>query len=104
MKGIQLKFYVHEHSQHQGFLLYEWLIEKAKGMGVQGGSVFRAIEGFGRDGIVYEERFFELASNVPVEIVFISDEAKSEQLMEFLKKEGLKLFYVKIPVEYGFLN
>ncbi len=104
MTGVQLKFYVHEHTQRDDILLYEWLIEKAKEVGVQGGSVFRAIEGFGRDGIVYEERFFELASNVPVEVVFISDEVKGEQLLELLKQEGLKLFYVKIPVEYGFLN
>ena len=59
MNGYQLKFYIHENRKHRGILLYEWLIEKAKEMGIHGGSVFRAIAGFGRHGIIHEEHFFE---------------------------------------------
>ncbi len=56
---------MHENRMYKGILLYEWLIEKAKEMGIHGGSAFRAIAGFGRHGIIHEEHFFELknASN-----------------------------------------
>ena len=30
MQGIFLKFYVNEHSEHRGILLFEWLLERAK--------------------------------------------------------------------------
>jgi len=62
-----LKFYVHEHRRHHGILLYEWLLERAKKLGIHGGSAFRAIAGFGRHGILHEDHFFELAGNLPVE-------------------------------------
>lgn len=104
MNGFQLKFYVHENRKHKGILLYEWIIEKAKEMGIHGGSVFRSIAGFGRHGIIHEEHFFELASNVPVEIVFILNNEECNNILGILKKEKLNIFFVKIPVEYGLLN
>ena len=45
-----LTFYVSEKQHLGGMPLYEWLLEEAKAMGVHGGSVFRAIAGFGRHG------------------------------------------------------
>ena len=50
VNGTYLRFYVHENVRHRHHLLYEWLLQRAKGMGVHGGSVFRAVEGFGRHG------------------------------------------------------
>ncbi|CUI16835.1 conserved hypothetical protein [Candidatus Protochlamydia naegleriophila] len=104
MNGYQLKFYMHENRKHRGILLYEWLIEKAKEMGIHGGSVFRAIAGFGRHGIIHEEHFFELASNIPVETVFILTEEECSNFISILKSEKLNIFFVKIPVEFGVLN
>ena len=70
MKGTLLRFYVHENRKHRHILLYEWLLEQAKGMGIHGGSAFRAIAGFGRHGVLHEEHFFELAADLTVEIDF----------------------------------
>ena len=50
MKGTLLRFYVHENRKHHHILLYEWLLEQAKKQGMQGGSAFRSIAGFGRHG------------------------------------------------------
>lgn len=104
MKGYQLKFYFHENQKHGGILLYEWLINKGKEIGIHGGSVFRAIAGFGRDGIIREEYFFELASNVSIEVVFILLEDKCADFLAFLEQEKLNIFFVKIPVEFGWLG
>ncbi len=104
MQGINLKFYVHENRKHHHTLVYEWLLEQAKKMGIRGGTVFRAIAGFGRHGMFHEDHFFELAGDLPVEVVFMVSEEEAEQLLSLLLKEKLTLFYVKMPMEYGVLG
>jgi PII-like signaling protein len=104
MKGICLKFYVHEHRRHHGILLYEWLLERAKKLGIHGGSAFRAIAGFGRHGILHEDHFFELAGNLPVEVVFMVGEEEAARLLELIEQEKVHVFYVKMPAEYGVVN
>ena len=101
MNGIYLKFYVHEHRRHHGILLYEWLLERAKRLGIHGGSAFRAIAGFGRHGVLHEDHFFELAGNLPVEVVFAVSDREAEQLLEVIEQEKVRVFYLKMPVEYG---
>ena len=43
MKGICIRFYMHENLQHRHIRAYEWLLEQAKKMGIHGGSAFRAV-------------------------------------------------------------
>ena len=104
MNGIYLKFYVHEHRRHHGILLYEWLLERAKKLGIHGGSAFRAIAGFGRHGVLHEDTFFELAGNLTVAVVFMVGEQEAAQLLDLVEKEKIHVFYVKMPAEYGVIN
>ena len=94
-----LSFYVSEKQHHAGMPLYEWLLERAKLQGVGGGSVFRAIAGFGRHGRMHEETFFELAGELAVKVEFIVDEALAEKLLDSLHAEDLKVFYIRQEVE-----
>jgi PII-like signaling protein len=104
MQGTYLKFYVHENRNHQHVLVYEWLLEQAKKIGIQGGSAFKAIAGFGRHGVFHEEHFFELAGDLPVEVVFMVSDAEADQLLAVLKNDGLTLFYIRMAAEYGVVN
>lgn len=104
MNGIHIKFYMHENRKHNGILLYEWLLEKAQELGIHGGSVFRAVAGYGRHGVIHEEHFFELAANVPVEAAFIVSPEECQRLMQAVQRENLDIFYVKTLVEYGTLR
>jgi uncharacterized protein len=101
MVDVFLKIYVAESQKHHGVLLYEWLLEQARDMGIPGGSAFRAIAGFGRHAVMHEETFFELAGNVPVEVGFAASESDAQLLLDLLQREKLRLFYVKIPAEHG---
>jgi len=101
MQGVCLKLFVSEVQRHGGKLLYEWLLEQARGMGIAGGTAIRAIAGFGRNGRLLEESFFELAADLPVEIEFLVSSDQVEQLLGLLKAENLQLFYVSMPAEYG---
>lgn len=104
MKGSYLKFYVYEHCKHRGILLYEWLLEQARAMGIHGGSAFRAIAGYGRHGILHEDHFFELEGNLPVEVAFVVNEAEAARLLELVRSEKIRVFYVLLPAEYGMVN
>lgn len=104
MDGIYLKFFVLESQKHRGTILYEWLLERAKELGIAGGSVFRAIAGFGRHKVIHEETFFELAGDLPLEVVFLVSESQAAQLIERVRQENPGLFYVKLRAEFGFIG
>lgn len=104
MKGVCLKLYTYEQQKHQGILLYEWLIEEAKKNEIEGGAIFRAVAGYGRHGILHEEHFFELASNVPIEVHFITARQKATTFLQRIQNQNLHLMYSISETEYGFLN
>lgn len=101
MERVCIRFYATESQRHEGKLVHDWLLERAKAMGVPGGTALRAIAGYGRHGILHEETFFELAGDVPVEIEFVTDAAQADRLLQSLKAEKLRLFYIRMPVDSG---
>jgi uncharacterized protein len=104
MNGTLLRFYVHENRKHRHRLLYEWLLEQAKTLGIHGGSAFRAIAGFGRHGVLHEEHFFELAGDLTVEIDFAVSDDEAQRLLERIRAEAISIFYVRLPIEYGVIE
>ena len=104
MKGTYLRFYVHENRKHHGVLLYEWLLETAKKAGIHGGSAFRAIAGYGRHGVLHEQHFFELAGDLTVEVEFLVTEDEADRLLAMLRGERVRIFYAKVPAEFGMLE
>lgn len=103
MQSVYLKFYITENQRHNGALLYEWLLEEAKKLGVPGGSVFRSIAGFGRHGRLHEESFIELAGELPVQVEFVMSAELADKLLEILRTYKLGLLYVRYAVESGVL-
>lgn len=99
----QLCFYVGEKQHHAGMMLYEWLLEEARGLGIHGGSAFRAIAGFGRHGRLHEDTFFELAGELAVKVEFILDDAITEQILQRVSAQNLNIFYVRTVVQSGFI-
>ena len=96
-----LQFFVPEGEKHDGELMYEWLLEKAKQLGVPGGSAFRAVAGYGRHGVLHEQTFFELAGELPVEVIFITSAEHAERLLARLSEKGVSLFYARSEAEFG---
>ena len=104
MRGTYLRFYIHELKKHHGQLLYDWLLNKAKSMGIHGGSAFRAIAGYGRHGVVHEQRFFELVADLTVEVEFIATDEEADRLIEMLKQERIHVVYARVPAEFGVID
>jgi uncharacterized protein len=101
MNGSLLRFYVHEGDTHGGRMLWEWLLDRANKHGVRGGSVFRAMAGFGRHHIVHERKFFELAESQILMVEFIVTDAEALELLALVRQEKLRLFYAQIPAQFG---
>lgn len=104
MKGVCLRFYMYELQKHREMLLHEWLLEFAKKNKVHGGVVFRAIAGYGRHGIIHEEHFFELASEVPIEVSFFMKREEAVNLISLIAIEKVNLFYSISEADYGMIN
>lgn len=102
--GVQLRFYAHMHARHDGLLVSEWLLELAKRHQLGGGSVFRAIAGFGRHGVLHEEAFFELADDLPVVVEFLLRENEAETLLQQVRDTGVALVYSRMPARFGVLG
>ena len=102
--GHFLRFYVREDHRHHHVFLWEWLLQQANKMGIRGGSAFHAMGGFGRHHVLHEQRFFELAGSVAVEVEFIVSEAESKQLLDLIEREHIRVFYARIPAHFGVLN
>ena len=104
MNGTLLRFYVHENRKRGRILLYEWLLEQAKRLGIHGGSAFRAIAGYGRHGVMSEQHFFELAGQQTVLVEFIVSGAEADELLHIAREDGAPLFYARFPAEFGLVN
>lgn len=99
MKTMVLRLYMHESRRFRGMLLYEWLLEQVRKLGVHGGSAFRAVAGYGRHGVMHEQNFFELAGELPVVTEFIVSEGDAERILALVRKENIDLLYVCWPAD-----
>jgi PII-like signaling protein len=99
MNAVALRFYVHRPRKHGTQLLFEWLLERAKEMGIHGGSAFFANAGYGRHGVIHAQRFFELPEVLPVLVEFIVTPDEADQLLALVRAEKIHTFCTRTPTE-----
>lgn len=100
MHGYQLTFFTQQDRSHHGLPLAQWLLEEARNIGISGATLIPASEGFGHDRKIRSSHFFELADQ-PMELTMAVSETEAERLFARLKKEGVNIFFVKAPIEFG---
>lgn len=103
-RGVRLEFYFAEDTKHKHALLHEWLFDAARWIGLSGGAMYKAEAGFGRHGELRDEGFFDVDRTKPMTAVFITTPLLAHQLLEYLTKEELRLFYTMSDVDYGVLG
>lgn len=101
MNALSLRLYLREDHMHGGQPLHQWLLARARALGLPGGSTFRAIAGYGRHGQLHAQHFFELAGQEPVLVECIGVEPQVRALLAEIERERLPLAYACTPVEYG---
>lgn len=104
MTGSLLRFYTHEGRKVGGIVLYEWLLELAKKLGIQGGTAFKAMAGYGRHGVLHEAKFFELAGELTVEVEFMVTDDEAAKLLDAVRAAGIRTLYARVPAEFGVIE
>lgn len=100
MHGYQLTFFTQQDRKHHGLPLAQWLLEEARNIGISGATLIQAAEGFGHDRKIRSAHFFELTDQ-PQEVTMAVSEADAARLFARLKDEGINIFFVKSPIEFG---
>lgn len=100
MLGYQLTFFTQQTRLHGSLTVVEWLTAEAKKLGISGVTVTAAQSGYGRDGELHSAHFFDLAAQ-PMEITMAVTTEQSERLFTQIAAARLKIFYMKMPIEFG---
>jgi PII-like signaling protein len=103
MNGYQITFFSHQDRRFKGKQIGDWLLQLVKELGLRGASLHAGGESFARGGRMHSAHFFELADQ-PIEVLVAVTTEEATRLFERLKAEGVHLFYVKTPVEFGVLG
>jgi len=103
MNGYQITFFTQQDHRHKGKPIGDWLVHLAQELGLLGATLIPGGEGFGHHHRIHSAHFFELADQ-PQEVVMAVTEDEAQRLFERLRAEGVHLFYIKAPVEFGTLG
>jgi PII-like signaling protein len=103
MKGSQLTIYANQAQRVGHATIVEWLLDQAKQSDIQGATVIDVNEGIDVHGKYHAARFFELADQL-VGVLVAADDAHVNTLFARLRDSGVRLFYIRLPIEYGELG
>jgi uncharacterized protein len=103
MNGYQITFFTQQDKRHQGKPVADWLVHLAQELKLSGATLIPGGEGFGHHRRIHSAHFFELADQ-PIEVLMAVTAEEADRLFARLKREGVHLFYVKTPVEFGTLG
>jgi uncharacterized protein len=82
--GHLLRIYIDETDRHEGVVLYEWIVRKAREAHLAGATVLRGIEGFGRSSRVHRANILELSESLPIVIEIVDTKEKIEAFLPII--------------------
>lgn len=77
-EGHLLRIFIGESDRHDGSLLYEWIIERARAHGIAGATVLKGIAGFGAHSRVHTARILRLSEDLPIVVEIVDTLEKIE--------------------------
>lgn len=104
MQQVLLRFYTLGGRKLRGMPIHDWLLERAESIGIAGGTTFRAHAGYGHDKAAQGESTIEIGAGHPFEVEFATDKEHADRLIELVREESTRIFYVCVPVEFGWLG
>lgn len=94
-EGHLLRIIIGESSRHEGIPLYEWIVIKAREVGVAGATVVRGMMGYGANSRIKTASILRLSEDLPVVIEMIDTKEMLEKFLEIVDpviSEGLVTF------------
>ena len=91
-EGYLLRIFIGESDKHDGKLLYEWIVIKAREQGLAGATVLRGLMGFGAHSRIHTFKIERLSEDLPVVIEIVDSRDKLENFLSSIEDaihEGL---------------
>ncbi len=91
-EGYLLRIFIGESDKHEGRLLYEWLVLKARAEHLAGATVLRGMMGFGAHSRLHTFKIERLSEDLPIIIEIVDTKEKLENFLvqiDDVIKEGL---------------
>jgi PII-like signaling protein len=79
-----VRIYIGEGERHQHRPLHVALLERLRGEGLAGATVFRGIAGFGANSVIHTAGLVDLSGDLPVVIEVVDDDEHVRKLMPIL--------------------
>ena len=87
-----LRIFIGESDKYDGKLLYEWLVLKARELGLAGATVLRGTMGFGAHSRLHTFKIERLSEDLPVIVEVVDTREKLENFLSVIDsiiQEGL---------------
>jgi len=91
-EGQLLRIFIGESDRYEGKPLYEWLVLKAKELGLAGATVLRGLMGFGANSCIHTSKILRLSMDLPIVVEIVDTPEKIDAFLACVKdvvKEGL---------------
>jgi len=86
-EGYLLRIFIGESDRHDGKLLYEWIVLKAREAGLAGATVMRGMMGFGAHSRLHTFKIERLSQDLPVIVEIVDTRDKLESFLAVIDKE-----------------
>lgn len=81
-EGKLLRIFIGENDRHDGQPLFEWLVKRARSMGMSGATVIRGLEGFGAKSHLHTAKILRLSSDLPIIVEIVDREERIEKFLQ----------------------
>ena len=91
-EGYLLRIFIGESDRHDGKLLHEWIVTKAREEGLAGATAIRAIMGFGAHSRLHTFKIERLSQDLPIIVEIVDAREKLEKFLNLIDNvidEGL---------------
>ena len=85
-EGYLLRIFIGESDRHDGKLLHEWIVTKAREEGLAGATAIRAIMGFGAHSRLHTFKIERLSQDLPIIVEIVDTREKLEKFLALIDK------------------
>jgi hypothetical protein len=86
-QGYLLRIFIGESDKHHDQPLYEWIVLKAREMGLAGATVLRGMMGFGAHSRIHTVKIQRLSEDLPIIIELVDTREKLENFLSVIDNE-----------------
>lgn len=83
-KGMLLRIFIGEADYHEGELLYEKIVMKAREMNLAGATVLKGIMGYGAHSRLHTTKLLRLSQDLPIVIEMVDSEENLKKILPYL--------------------